>query len=184
MKNFIVHIVTIADYSIVMIQCSGPVSRLERALQAAGSNRHELEQVLYRYSSDPADSLKYRAAVFLIENMPGHSYYEGEQLDRYLEYYPVLRTMMQAGKAPQAAADSITCKYGIFDQSKLKLLYDVATVDSAYLCNNIEWAFKVWHEQPWGKNIPFEDFCEYLLPYRVGNETLPEWRDKYYKKYN
>ena len=184
MKNFIVHIVTIAAYSIVMIQCSGPVSRLERALQAAGSNRHELEQVLYSYSSDPADSLKYRAAVFLIENMPGHSYYEGEQLDRYLEYYPVLRTMMQAGKAPQAAVDSIIGKYGIFDSSKLNLLYDVATVDSAYLCNNIEWAFKVWHEQPWGKNIPFEDFCEYILPYRVGNETLPEWREKYYKKYN
>ena len=34
-------------------------------------------------------------------------------------------------------------------------------IDSAYLCRNIDWAFKVWQEQPWGKNISFETFCEF-----------------------
>ena len=52
-------------------------------------------------------------------------------------------------------------------------------IDPAYLVTNIEWAFKVWREQPWGKNVPFGQFCEYVLPYRVGNEELVPWRENY-----
>lgn len=52
-----------------------------------------------------------------------------------------------------------------------------------YLVRNIEWAFKVWREQPWGKNISFAQFCEYILPYRVGNEKLEPWREKLYYEF-
>ena len=142
------------------------------ALRQAGNNRAELEKVLDRYSGNPADSLKFRAAVFLVENMPGHTYYKGNQLEQYLGYYPLLREIMEAGLSPAVASDSIRNRYGILDEAGLKLCKDIETVDSAYLCDNIEWAFKVWKEQPWGRNVPFDDFCEYILPYRVGNETL------------
>ena len=50
------------------------ISLLETALQQAGENRAELEKVLFRYQTDPADSLKYKAACFLIENMPHYNY--------------------------------------------------------------------------------------------------------------
>lgn len=30
----------------------------------------------------------------------------------------------------------------------------------------------MWKTCPWLKELPFEDFCEYLLPYRVGDEPL------------
>lgn len=40
------------------------------------------------------------------------------------------------------------------------------------MVNHIEWAFKVWREQPWGKNVDFETFREYILPYRIGDEPL------------
>ena len=42
-------------------------SKLELVLQEAGENRAELEFVLEHYKGD---SLKYKAACFLIENMP------------------------------------------------------------------------------------------------------------------
>jgi hypothetical protein len=45
---------------------------MEAVLKRAGGNRPELEKVLQHYSVNPGDSLKYKAAVFLIENMPGH----------------------------------------------------------------------------------------------------------------
>ena len=105
------------------------------------------EKVLMKYSADPADSLKYRAAVFLIENMPGHGYYRGEQLDRFLEYYPLLKEVRSRKGSPDEAVDSIRRKYGTFDISALGYYEDIRTVDSAYLCDNIEWAFKVWREQ-------------------------------------
>lgn len=157
---------------------------LKYPLRCAGDNRAELEKVLDRYSANPEDSLKYKAAVFLIRNMPGHSYYVGRQIEQYMEYFPLLRETMQAGEKPAAAADSIIRKYGELDYSELTHLKDIETVDSSYLCDNIEWAFKVWTEQPWGKNVGFEDFCEYILPYRVGNEKLAYWRKNYYEKFN
>jgi hypothetical protein len=43
---------------------------IESVLEQAGDNRSELEQVLQHYSQDPADSLKLKAAEFLIINMP------------------------------------------------------------------------------------------------------------------
>ena len=49
----------------------------------SGENRGELEQVLAHYSHDPADSLKLKAAKFLIANMPGHYSYYGPSLDAY-----------------------------------------------------------------------------------------------------
>ena len=42
---------------------------LDSALEQAGSNRDEMEKVLEHFRDDP-DTLKYSAAVFLIENMP------------------------------------------------------------------------------------------------------------------
>lgn len=166
------------------ISCGRENDRLDEALSLAGDNRTELEKVLARYSSDPADSLKYRAAVFLIENMPGYGYYRGRQLDRFLEYYPLLKEVRSRKGSPDEAVDSIRRKYGTFDISTLSYHEDIRTVDSAYLCDNIEWAFKVWLEQPWGINVGFDDFCEYILPHRVGTETLVRWRKDYYDRYN
>lgn len=45
---------------------------LEEVLAYSGANRPELEKVIAHYARNPEDSLKLRAAVFLIENMPGH----------------------------------------------------------------------------------------------------------------
>ncbi len=161
------------------------VSLLETALQQAGENRKELEKVLSYYKTDPADSLKYKAACFLIENMPYYTYYKGKLLDQYLTYYSLLQeTRGKKGIGPKEVADSIRHTYGPFYLDSLQRYRDIETIDSAYLCNNIEWSFKVWQEQPWGKHVSFADFCEYLLPYRIGDETLTSWRESLYEKYN
>ena len=176
--------------NLFFLSCSGreknvpAVSILEIALQQAGENRVELEKVLSRYHIDPADSLKYRAACFLIENMPYYTYYKGKQLDRYFTYYALLQETRGLGISPQVVADSVCHMYGPLYLDSLQSYRDIETVDSAYLCNNIEWSFKVWQEQPWGKHVSFADFCEYLLPYRIGDETLASWRESIYQKYN
>ena len=157
-----------------------PISSLEFALRMAKDNRAELDKVLCFYQKNLADSLKYKAACFLIENMPYHSYVYGEQLEKYKEYYVWLKG--SHGKTPEEVVDSIIKTFGSIGQLDIK--YDLQEIDSAYLCSNIEWAFKVWREQPWGKNISFDMFCEYLLPYRIGDESLGYWREMYYEKYN
>lgn len=157
-------------------------SPLETALCLAEENRVELDKVLHRYKNNAADSLKYKAACFLIENMPYHKYQTGEKLEEYLIYYRWLKESLGKGIDASVISDSVKKVFGPIDNQEVK--YDIQEIDSAYLCRNIDWAFKVWQEQPWGKNVPFDTFCEYLLPYRIDDEVLADWREEYYEKYN
>ena len=61
-----------------VISCKEENHRLEYALDFAGDNRTELIKVLEHYSKD---SLKSKAAHFLIENMPYYFSYTGHILD-------------------------------------------------------------------------------------------------------
>jgi hypothetical protein len=54
---------------VLWVACS-KFTQLEQAITLAGDNRFELGKVLHHYSQSPVDSLEYRVAVFLIENMP------------------------------------------------------------------------------------------------------------------
>lgn len=53
---------------------SSSIFILEVALYQVGDNCVELEKVLSRYKMFPKDSLKYKTACFLIENMPYYTY--------------------------------------------------------------------------------------------------------------
>lgn len=126
------------------------------------------------------DSLKYEAAVFLIKNLPFHFTSDAPSMDAQLKLYE----MHSTGRYyPEQVLDSVVRKYGRLDVSELKQTCDLF-ISPDYLIENIDWAFKVWREQPWGKNVPFETFLEYVLPYRVGDERLVSWRKEVYEKYN
>jgi hypothetical protein len=75
-----------------VFSCENP-SVLETVLEYAGNNRPELEKVLQHYRND---SLRLKAAVFLIENMPGHySYKDTVYINRY---YAAIDSVAQAYK--------------------------------------------------------------------------------------
>lgn len=152
---------------------------LEQALQEAGENRKELEKVLAYYQQD---SLKLKAAQYLIENMPYHYSYVGEELEKYYQYFE--RFSISSWRGPTFVRDSIIKKDGAFHFDSLSIVYDIKTVKAEYLIHNIDFSFKIWREQPWGKKISFDNFLEYILPYRIGNEALTEWREDIYKCYN
>ena len=63
----------------MMAACTPQPSRLEQALEFAGGNKEELLKVLRHYEGD---TLKLRAAQFLIENMPHRYFYrQGGEMD-------------------------------------------------------------------------------------------------------
>ena len=65
---------------------------LEEALEKAGNNRTELEQVLAHYAGD---SIKLEAAKFLIRNLPGHySYADTSELIPYYDAVDSLLVVM------------------------------------------------------------------------------------------
>lgn len=136
-----------------------------------------LETVLQKYESD---SLKRKAAEFLIENLPYYYSYEGESMKYYQKLYQLFGTGLYT---LEEAQDSVRSLYGATALNQLTPTSDM-DISPDYLIDNIEWAFRVWKEQPWGKNVSFTDFCEYILPYRIKDEPLKPWREKIYKKFN
>jgi hypothetical protein len=141
---------------------------INAVLSMAGANRSQLETVLKYYSRNPSDSLKLRAAEFLIANMPGkHS------LEYDAPFEDVMAVYMRWDEHEEwKEVDRI------FGVGKPTVKDDVKHITADYLINNIELSFKVWEEQPWGRNVPFDVFCEDILPYRVANEPLENWREK------
>lgn len=152
--------------------CSGN-KRLEQALRFAGENRGELEKVLEFYKHDDE---RYAAARFLIENMPHYYAYRGEAVDS------VKRTLVKYKKEKVALPEE-SDYWKSFNFNKMEKVYDSKVITAEYLINNIERAFRVWKKRPWNKEVTFDEFCELILPYRVQNEPLDDWRKKYEEKY-
>jgi hypothetical protein len=148
------------------------MSDLELALALAGANRPELEKVLAHYSADAADSLKYRAACFLIENMIYHYEACHPKLDSIR--YCFVKDLSQKEMTEQII------KWSRKEITGYTKKPDVLHIKSGYLIRNIDFSFRIWKEVPWSSAIPFDDFCEQILPYRLSNEPLEDWKETYY----
>ena len=160
-----------------MTNCSG-FSNLDYALSEAGENRSELQSVLNHYSGD---SLKYAAAVFLIENMPYRYGLEGKGLNNLYEYYDAA---YKSDLSPQKVTDSIQATGMTFSKSRFEVVPDIQNISAEFLIDHIDAAFDIWRKQPWGRNIDFDTFCHHILPYRVGNEKLRPWLREMHERFN
>lgn len=161
----------------IIFSCTNSTDKsLEWALASAEENREELEKVLEHYASHPE---KKKAAEFLIANMPLHYGYYGAELDSVEE---VLRPLM--GYDGMILVDSKAKeKWGKFPFYALPRKWDVKTLHADYIIDNIDRAYDQYKKRLWNADLAFEDFCEYILPYRICDEPLTSWRAAYEKKF-
>lgn len=146
---------------------------LAYALKQARKNRAELEKVLRHYQTEPQ---KRKAAKFLIRNLPYYFSYEGWQLD-------TIKQIIADKIVTKEVSPENQRRWGGFSLTSLSRKPDVQTVTADYLIQNIDFAFEVWEKRPWSRHYTFDDFCEYILPYRIGYEPLESWRKTYYDRY-
>jgi hypothetical protein len=163
---------------------------VENALQLAADNRVELEKVLKHYKR-PKDSLKLKSAYFLIANMVGEGFQYGRIIDDYNKIFDILAGKSEEWKKNQPwyaktidqMLDSLVKRYGAVTQNSLMYYTDLKVLDSKYLITNINQAVEAW-QKPWSSHITFEQFCEYILPYRTFGERPEYWRNAYKNKYD
>jgi hypothetical protein len=176
--------------TVVLASCTGKL-RLNQALESAGENRSELGKVLNHYSQSPADSLKYRAACFLIENMPGHYSVDLSLIEKIQPVYDEHRKISERfgwekdaswGASIDSLKDVYRKRYAVdFMQHPNP---DIRHVTSGYLIREIDLAFQAWQENFYSHSIPFSDFCEYVLPYRRQDSYLLEdSRSQFYERH-
>ena len=142
----------------------------EQALQQAGDNRAELEKVLAHFKDDP-DPLKYRAAKFLIENMPYHYTYEGDAVEAYDSAYLQMadEPLPDRNQFFKERTDSIR-----FTDKRFAI--DIQSVKADYLIRAIDEACDTWRRSSWQDDYDEDLFFNYVLPYRILNEPLSDWR--------
>ena len=167
----------VTTFAAVAASCTQTKVPLADALEQAGTHRAELESVLEHYRNEP---LKRKAAEFLISNMPGKYTLGGPFLNRYYELVDSLQAIPEVGSEEMRAFyDSV---YTLPGWQTLTKTYDLYNIRADYLTEHIDAAFEAW-QSPWAKSLTFEEFCEYLLPYRVGNEMLEPWMQDFRRKY-
>lgn len=59
--------------------------------------------------------------------------------------------------------------------------YDLVNLTAEHLADNVSTALKTKQEMEWGRSIPEEMWLEYVLPYRVADEDLDDWRPEFYR---
>lgn len=165
---------------LVSCQVQPTSPQIEDAISKAKENRKELFRVLRHYETS-GDSLKLLAARFLIGNMTDKGYLTGSSID---EYYAFIDSVYQIKQEEY----DIPYIYGTFRQQakhlkeKPTVSWDVQNLSADFLIQNIDEAFAVWH-RPWNQHLSFEEFCEWILPYRVGTEIPQEWRTLYRERF-
>ncbi len=181
----------------LIFSCSKYPESLDESLKIAGKNKIELKKVLDYYSCNPEDSLKYKAACFLIENMKWHF---GGQVapspmlwELFLVEDSLVIPIMQNPEYWKNEKALYGYKYGAkkmlvksaINKSVLKKGYqsDLNFLNANFLIETIDVAFKV-KELDWCKHLSFNDFCEFILPYRFNTEPVFPLRQKLYKKFS
>jgi len=143
----------------------------EDTLAQAGKNRKELQKVLDYFKNDP-DPLKYKAALFLIKNMPGHYTLIGKDSHKYRNIFEKLDTY------PIELRDSVYfANANKLSESNVQKLYDIKVIKAGYLIDAINDACDVWRKVSWSKNYDNAYFYDYVLPYRLFHEPVTRWRE-------
>lgn len=153
-------------------------NQLDLALQTAKGNRQQLEKVLQHYQGDEQ---KEAAARFLIRNMLGKFYLEGKAVDEFHQFIDSVYQTEQEEYDQQTINKSYRTKSKHL-QGFTKQQADLQQLNAKFLIAQIDGAFRVW-QKPWNKHLSFDDFCEWILPYRIGNELPEIWREQYYNTF-
>lgn len=104
------------------------------------------------------------------------------ELEKVLEYY---KNNVPKLKAACFLIENMPGHYGVYKDKNGNdvIKQDARIITADYLIRNIDFSFDVWKQNLWGKYVSFNDFCELILPYRISNEPLEEWREAYYKEF-
>ncbi|MFD2035020.1 hypothetical protein ACFSKL_09470 [Belliella marina] len=173
----------------LLSSCNYP-KEVELVLAASESNREELEKVI-EYFSESENKEKLKAAYFLISNMHGKYWLDGEEKDKYSPLFDTIDSLWQAGERVNFDHkvqmseywEALKIEKGYPNVVNANLNSDILSLNSETLISHIEQAFLARETLTWCKDLPFDDFCEFVLPFRIGAEKPEPWNKILWEKW-
>ncbi|MDO5981568.1 hypothetical protein [Flavivirga spongiicola] len=191
MKYFDIYIIVLISF----MSCNSIPDEIEEVLKMSGDNRQELQAVIDYYQA-PKDSLKLKATFFLLKNEIPIGTYIDIQKDNQIvkEIFLTLSDSLSPYFGIEDA-DNFHERYQIvskiFNQQEsisgelnefgYQVKSDLKNISAKFLIENIEYAFKAW-DLPWAKKYTFQQFCNYILPYRSGRQYPNAWRKFFFNE--
>lgn len=150
-------------------------------LSLASCRKTGCHEAIAHYAKS-GDAIKQKAAQFLLDNMVYHHSVANPILE---QYYAGIAEVNRQYRYPECIKkfDSLYSALGQPDAVANVTTSDAESIDSKALIANVEAAVDDWQNGLWAGHLSFEEFCEYLLPYRVGEEHYEPWRDTLRKEY-
>lgn len=143
---------------------------LELALELAGDNRQELVAAM---ESVRGDSLKEVAMERLIVASVNYHSYRSPGLDSLKR-----RLVKERMAGEELRGWKMTDLYGVPEAR------DIERLTADMLVENVNLAVDTWRSRPWAKHYTLDEFCQYVLPYRIADEPLENWRGDCLKAYS
>ena len=138
-------------FLVLLFSCqSSEEKQLEKVLTLSGNNRPELEKVLEHYKENEADSLKLRAAKFLIMNMPGHQSYIGKDIE---EYYVEAEKIIFSDRKIDEQVNELNNLLLEFPSDDFEFKEDYSVIKASYLIQSIDAAFDDWQQGRWARGF-------------------------------
>jgi len=167
----------------------------EASLSQAGKNRAELEKVISYYTQN-GDKQKLSAAQYLLSNMNGLFFYDGEIMKKYNPFFEFLdslnrnnipkkdRTSLKLIKPIEDIFDFVNNSISPRDYNSITQKLDASYLSANQIIKHIDLAFVAWKSHKWSQGYSFDEFCEYILPYKVFNEQPEAWMEYFSNKYS
>lgn len=156
--------------------CVNPVCVSERTDDISP---HLQELILHYQTVDPVPE-KLSAALFLIDNMPGHYSYAGPEIYSYYDYAASI--LADTLLTPEQQRDSLLAiSDSLYRDLPNQRIPDSKVVDVNHLINNIDRSYEQWSNCPWASQLTFDEYLEWMLPYKAAEfQELDYWRDTLY----
>ena len=158
--------------------------QIEYALKLSDKNKQNLKQtLLHNINQSP----KLTATKFLIQNMIGKQKIDNGSINKSQLYFDAFTMYFNnqgryKNDIQYIICDSIKQLYPDAESRPLYLL-DLQHISSDFLIHHIDYCFHVWQEYPWCKDIDFDTFCKYILPYTTSNCYWEQASDFFEQKY-
>ncbi len=161
----------------------------EVTIEEAGDNAGVYKSIIQHYQQ-MGDFEKLNAAYYCIAATRYKYALDGISIKNWDIIFSALDSLHKNKiKIPPASPilkkiwDSLELKIGkpsILDGDQID---DIVMKDPSLLIHNIDYAVKAWRTNRFSSNLSFDQFCSYILPYRIGTERLEDWRPKAYEEY-
>ncbi|PRD56764.1 transglutaminase-like domain-containing protein [Sphingobacterium gobiense] len=147
------------------------------------------------------DSLRLEAARYILNNIEGLKHLEDDENQGRQPYFDYLKKIAlqseldRNGKKKEGKRKPEKELYtrvldSIFEAERQRsvtvgsrLIEDISYLSQEQIQENIEFAFYTRQNFPWSKKVDFEDFKEYVLPYRVTDAYSPHSKRIFLEEY-